>query len=168
VTELGSSNKNDGALFMGKRGGAYVADSQQIQLVTTWLGTITALAVAAKALLEFGVARAKKKTNDTASEAVQLTPEEHDFADNLVIDPHLLKDLVADIEKANREFRDVLEDPTSTTDQMNEAQSRAAKAICKHLAKIRELNNGRLPGHKLQNEWQSFQCSHNLESEPTK
>lgn len=75
----------------------------------------------------------------------------------LVIDPGLLSTLKDKIKSAIEAYKACLS--TASRPQENDAcDRRAERDICDTLNRIKSRNNGVLPDHELDNQWQSFGC----------
>ena len=86
-----------------------------------------------------------------------FSKEAKDLIALLIIDPDLLKILEQKIRAALTGYRKCL--ISASTPQESDACDRTAeRAICDTLNRIKNRNNGSLPGDFLSNQWNSFGC----------
>jgi hypothetical protein len=130
--------------------------------VALWIGLITSLAAMVKAVsdaLKAGIdlQAAKRKALDHASEAEKPAGSK-ELARPFNVKEDLLRAYVDDIKAAHERFKRAVSDPETTLERLGDEEVIARRSICKHLAKVKELNEGRLPSTELQGVWDTYGC----------
>ena len=132
---------------------------------TSWLALIYALGGLAKAWLEvrkagLGLREARERANAAAVSTTDTIADEEikKFANKTIIPEAILAALQEDIGKAVQRFSAAIKDVGNTLPQIDEEQKIACAVICKHLNRIRDLNNEELPGAEFKELWQTFGC----------
>lgn len=106
--------------------------------------------------LAFGKRAPEPYSSKTLSkEEIETEAQEFDK----VIDDDILETLVNTIIKAKRRLIDALNDPSNTEQAKSTEMEAVRSIICRALKRIKDLNNGTLPGNELNKVSISFSCA---------